>query len=91
MKQISLRLPDDLYDEVERERGLVPRETWIKDKLASAVEHGARTRETPIVPTVVKRYDEKCERARIAGCPAFVRCPTCPENTKARANKERTS
>ncbi len=50
MKQITLRLPDELFEAVEKQRGLVPRETWIKDKLA-VVTGG------PVPPRVVRERD----------------------------------
>lgn len=52
MKQISLRLTDELYEAVEDKRGLIPRETWIKAQLERAMC------EVPVVPAVVKRFDE---------------------------------
>jgi hypothetical protein len=35
---INLRLPEDLLAAIDRERGLVPRNAWIVDRLGREVE-----------------------------------------------------
>jgi hypothetical protein len=35
---INLRLPEDLLAEIDRLRGLVPRNAWLVDRLATVVE-----------------------------------------------------
>lgn len=41
MKQIPLRVDEDMLDRIELARGLVSREAWIRDAIASALG-GAR-------------------------------------------------
>ncbi len=41
-EQITFDLEKDLYDRIERERGLVPRATFVRELLRKAIDKGLR-------------------------------------------------
>lgn len=77
MKQVSLRLDDELHAAIERARGDVPRERWIRGALIAAAtgEPGSPARGAKVKP-VASRF-ERVHHPRCA-------CPMCkPPKGKA--------
>jgi hypothetical protein len=50
MKQISVRVDDDLHEAIEETRGKVPREAWMREVLWAAVD-----RSEPAKPDAYER------------------------------------
>lgn len=88
MKQISLRLDDELAAAVELARGKQPREAWIRDLLIAAVAHPDTPAPGQYLSIAanqrVKREDEAArsvvmrrKAAQLAGHLPTCRCPVC--------------